>query len=113
MQLLGLIEAYSDVLDWTGGSVEIDGITPDASRALPGYLFVALSGIGVDSHGRLHETLRKGAVAVLGEWHLEDLAENLPWGASTYVRVPDPVQAWFWLCKNWKGLCKLGVEPAY
>jgi UDP-N-acetylmuramyl tripeptide synthase len=104
MELLGLIETYSDVLDWVGGSVEIRGITPDADRVLPGYLFVALPGAGVDSRSRVHRALLRGAVAVLGEWPPEDLPENLPWGVFTYVRVLDPMQAWFWLCKNWKGL---------
>ena len=113
MQLLGLIGSYSDVLDWVGSRVEIDGITPDSDRVLPGYLFVAQPGAGLDGHSRVHQALLKGAVAVLGEWDPDDLPENLPWGAFTYVHVLDVVKAWFWLCNNWGLLCRLGVDSAH
>ena len=113
MQLLGLMGSYSDVLDWAGSSVEIDGITPDSDRVLPGYLFVALPGDGEDGHGRVRKALLKGAVGLLGEWPPDDLPENLPWGVFTYVHVPDAVKAWFWLCNNWSHLCKLGADPAH
>ena len=113
MQLIGLMESYSDVLDWVGSGVEIRGITPNSDRVLPGYLFVALPGAGEDGHSRVHQALLAGAVAVLGEWPPDDLPEYLPWGAFTYVRVPDVVKAWFWLCNNWSHLCKLGADPAH
>ena len=113
MQLVGLMGSYSDVLDWVGSSVEIDGIIPDSDRALPGYLYVALPGACEDGHGRVHQALLKGAVGVLGEWPPDDLSENLPWGAFTYVQVLDVVKAWFWLCNNWSHLCKLGADPAH
>ena len=113
MQLLGLMESCSDVLGWVGSGIEIDGITPNSDRVLPGYLFVALPGAGEDGHGRVHQALLKGAVAVLGEWPPDDLPENLPWGVFTYVHVLDMVKAWFWLCNNWGHLCKLGAYPAH
>jgi hypothetical protein len=53
-----------------------------------------------------------GAVAVLGEWSSDDMSEELPWGAFTYVQVHDVVMAWFWLCNNWSHLCRLGAYPA-
>jgi UDP-N-acetylmuramyl pentapeptide synthase len=111
MQLLRLMGSYPDVLEWVGGSVEIAGITPSLQRVRTGYLFVALSGAGEDRHDQIHQALLEGAVAVLGEWDPEDLAENLPWGTFTYMRVLDVTSAWFWLCKNWGWLCKLGMEP--
>ena len=106
MQLLGLMGSYLDVLDWVGSSVEIDGITPDSDRVLPGYLFVAIPGDGEDDQGRVHQALLKGAVGVLGEWPPDDLPENLPWGVFTYVHVLDAVKAWFWLCNNWSHLIR-------
>jgi len=113
MQLLGLMGTYSDVLDWVGSSVEIESITPDANRVEPGYLFIALPGAGEDGSRRVHQALQKGAVAVLGEWPPDDMSEDLPWGAFTYVQVRDVVKAWFWLCNNWARLCRLGVNPAH
>ena len=93
MQLLGLMESYSDVLDWVGSGIEINGITPDSDRVQPGYLFVALPGAGKDANCRVHQALQKGAVAVLGEWPPGDMSEDLPWGAFTYVQVRDVVKA--------------------
>jgi UDP-N-acetylmuramyl pentapeptide synthase len=113
MQLLGLMGSYSDVVDWVGSSIEIDGITPDSDRVLPGYLFVALPCAGEDGHSRVHQALLKGAAAVLGEWSPDDLPENLPWGVFTYVHVLDVMKAWFWLCNNWGYLCKLTAGPVH
>jgi UDP-N-acetylmuramyl pentapeptide synthase len=107
------MESYSDVLDWVGNSVDVDGITPDSDRVLPGYLFVALPGAGEDGYSRVHQALLKGAVAVLGEWPPDDMSEELPSGAFTYVHVLDVVKAWLWLCNNWGHLCKLGADPAH
>jgi hypothetical protein len=52
MQLPGLMGSYSHLLDSVGSSVEIDGITPDSDRVLPGYLFVALPGAGEGGHSQ-------------------------------------------------------------
>jgi UDP-N-acetylmuramyl tripeptide synthase len=112
MQLLGLMGTYLDVLDWVGSSVEIESITPDADRVEPGYLFIALPGTGEDGRGRVHQALLRGAVAVLGEWSPDDMSEDLPWGAFTYVQVHDVVMAWFWLCNKWFHLCRLSADPA-
>lgn len=110
-QLIGLLGTYSDVLDWVGGDVEINGITPASQRVLPGYMFVALGGNCEEVRSRIHQALFQGAVAILAEWAPEDLLENLPWGTFTYIRVPSATKAWFWLCKNWEQLCKLGTFP--
>ncbi|MFC2030562.1 hypothetical protein ACFLWA_07540 [Chloroflexota bacterium] len=113
MQLLGLMGSYSAALDWAGRSVEVGGISPDSDRVLPGYLFVALPGSGEDGHRRVYQALQRGAVAVLGEWHPDDLSKNLPWGVSTFVRVLDAVKAWFWLSGHWSCLCTLGADPTH
>ena len=86
MQLLGLMESYLDVVGWVGSSVGIDGITPDADRVLPGYLFVALPGAGEDGHSRVHQALLKGAAAVLGEWPSRRSARESSLG-SLYLRA--------------------------
>jgi UDP-N-acetylmuramyl tripeptide synthase len=101
----------AEVLDWVGGDVEIDGITPASQRVLPGYMFVALGGNCKEGRSGIHQALQQGAIAVLAEWAPEDLPENLPWGTFTYIRVPSATNAWFWLCKYWGHLCKLGTDP--
>jgi UDP-N-acetylmuramyl tripeptide synthase len=110
-QLLGLLGSYADVLDWIGGDVEIDGITPASQRVLPGYMCVALGGNSEEGGRWIPQVLQQGAVAVLAEWAPEDLSETLPWGTFTYVRVFNARSAWFWLCRNCASLCKLGTVP--
>ena len=111
-RLLGLMGSYANVLDWVGGDVEIDGITPAPRRVLPAYMFVALNGNSQEGASQIQQALQQGAVAVLAEWAPEDLPENLPWGTFTYVRVLNATSAWFWLCKNWGRMCKIGTDPA-
>ncbi|MGD9145704.1 MAG: hypothetical protein PVI80_09100 [Anaerolineae bacterium] len=110
-QLLGLMGAYAEVLDWVGDDVQIQGITPAYQSVLPGYMYVALGSNCEDGRSWMDQALRQGAVAVLSEWAPEDLPECLPWRTFTYVRVPSATSAWFWLCRNWGQLCKLGTVP--
>lgn len=110
MEIIELMESYPDVAEWVGGSIEIQGITPDLRQILPGYLFVALPGRQEEGSGRIYDALLEGAVAILGEWQPGELPENLPWGTFVYVRVLDATNAWFWLCERWGHLCKIGTE---
>ena len=93
MRLMRLMKTYSEVLDWVGDSVEIDGTTPDSARVLPGYLFVALPDAGGGGQGRVHQALLKGALGVLGGWPPHGLPENLPWRVFTYLHVLGAVKA--------------------
>lgn len=110
-QLLGLMGSYADVLDWVGRDIQIDGITPACQKVLPGYMYVALGSNCEDGRSWIPEALQQGAVAVLAEWTPEDLSEHLPRGTFTYVRVPNATSAWYWLCKNWGRMCKIGTDP--
>lgn len=110
-QLLGLMGSYNDVLDWVGGDVGIDGITPASQRVLPGYMYVALGGNSEKGGSRIHQALLQGAVAILAEWAPEDLPQNLPWGTFTYIRVANVIGAWLWLCKHSGRMCRLGTDP--
>jgi hypothetical protein len=111
-RLLELMGSYANVLDWVGGDVQISGITPSCQRVLPGYMYGALGSNCEAGRSWIHEVLQQGAVAVLAEWAPENLPEKLPWETFTYVRVLSTTSAWFWLCKNWGHLCKLGTPPA-
>jgi len=97
-----LIEALPTVLSWTGGNVEVHGVVADSRRVCPGDLFVAIPGLNVDGHRFIAEAVSEGAVAVVGERAPQELP-GLPWGAFTYVRVPDAREAWGWLCAAWYG----------
>jgi len=101
MRLTRLISALPAALARIGGDVEVHGITADSRQVRPGDLFVAYSGVNVDGHLFIAEAVANGAVAVVGERAPRELP-GLPWGAFTYVRVPDAREAWGWLCAAWR-----------
>jgi len=100
MRLNRLTEALPAVLGRVGGDVEVHGIVADSRCVRPGDLFVAIPGTHVDGHRFIAEAVNEGAVAVVGERPPQELP-GLPWGAFTYVRVPDAREAWGWLCAAW------------
>ncbi len=100
MRLNDLLDTLPTVLGQIGGDVEIHGIAADSRHVRPGDLFVAIPGVSVDGHRFIAEAVVEGAVAVVGERAPQELP-GLPWGAFTYVRVPDAREAWGWLCTAW------------
>jgi UDP-N-acetylmuramoyl-L-alanyl-D-glutamate--2,6-diaminopimelate ligase len=95
-----LLNALPGVLGRVGGDVEIYGIAADSRKAQPGELFVAVPGVSVDGHRFIGDAVGNGAVAVVGERLPQELV-GVPWGAFTYVRVPNAREAWGWLCAAW------------
>jgi UDP-N-acetylmuramoyl-L-alanyl-D-glutamate--2,6-diaminopimelate ligase len=65
-----------------GGNPEINGITEDSRRVMPGMLFVAIPGTTQDGHAYIREAIGRGAVAVVVEH-----SDAVP-AAVTHVRVP-------------------------
>ena len=99
MLLKHLIQALPTVLGQIGGDVPIYGIAADSRRVQPGDIFIAVPGVSVDGHRYIAQAVAEGAVAVVGERPPQEL--SAPWGAFTYVRVPDAREAWGWLCAAW------------
>ncbi|RLC90694.1 MAG: UDP-N-acetylmuramoyl-L-alanyl-D-glutamate--2,6-diaminopimelate ligase, partial [Chloroflexi bacterium] len=100
MLLKHLIQALPTVLGQIGGDVPIYGIAADSRRVQPGDIFIAVPGVSVDGHRYIAQAVAEGAVAVVGERPPQEL--SAPWGAFTYVRVPDAREAWGWLCAAWR-----------
>ncbi len=100
MRLNHLVNVLPTVLGRVGADVEIHGIAVDSRRVRPGDLFVAIPGVNVDGHRFIAQAVAEGAVAVVGERAPQELPD-LPWGAFTYVRVPEAREAWGWLCAAW------------
>jgi len=95
-----LLHILPCIFSQTGGDIEIHGVAADSRRVRPGDLFVAIPGVHVDGHRFIAEAVSEGAVAVVGERPPQELP-GLPWGAFTYVRVPNAREAWGWLCAAW------------
>ncbi len=74
----------SEFPDWFPAALEpkVDGITNNSSEVRPGYLFVAVRGLGADGHDFISEAVNNGAVAVIGE--RKGIA---PGGSVPYVQV--------------------------
>lgn len=63
-------------------------VTSDSRTVTPGALFVAIRGGAVDGHRYLLDAQQRGAVALLGEASLSELADSgLPLPAAPYIRV--------------------------
>lgn len=65
MKLSTLLEGFVDKVPV--GELSIAGICNDSRNLVPGQLFVAVKGVGVDGHGYIGDAASKGAIAVLAE----------------------------------------------
>jgi UDP-N-acetylmuramoyl-L-alanyl-D-glutamate--2,6-diaminopimelate ligase len=74
-----------EVLELTGGDVEITSITNDTRRLRPGALYACVPGAHVDGHDLAREAVRAGARALLVERRLD--ARDLG-GDVAQARVP-------------------------
>lgn len=61
----------------------IQGIVHDSRKAMPGALFVCLTGNKVDGHNFINQAKKNGAVAVLVEKYVNDLED------MAVIKVPD------------------------
>lgn len=97
MRLGQLIETLPGLRAVQGDlDVEISLITADSRQVVPGALFVAYRGVGVDGARYVPDALRRGAVAVAGEVE----AGNWP---VPYVQVDNGRAALAWLHAAWYG----------
>ncbi len=66
--------------------VHVTGIAIDNRKIEPGYIFVAMKGGSADGHDFIHDAIRRGAVAVVGDRDIKSLP-------VPYVRVQNARQA--------------------
>ncbi|MGI5892433.1 MAG: UDP-N-acetylmuramoyl-L-alanyl-D-glutamate--2,6-diaminopimelate ligase [Bacillota bacterium] len=77
-----------EILAYLGGSVqavraddtrlEITGIAYDSRKVMPGYLFVAISGLKVDGHDYIDQAIKKGAAVILLEHPVDSIPHHVP-----------------------------------
>jgi len=96
VKLSDLIAAVPRAEYFSEGDPEITLITSDSRQAIPGALFVAYPGVGVDGHRFIDDAVRRGAAAIVGEREITDLP-------VPYFRVPDGRQALAYLSACWHG----------
>ena len=77
--------------------LEINGITDNSNKVKKGFLFVAIKGLQVDSHEKIEDVIKKGAVCVVGQKKPEEI-----WLKNCiYIQVDDSRKALSQICANW------------
>jgi UDP-N-acetylmuramoyl-L-alanyl-D-glutamate--2,6-diaminopimelate ligase len=107
-QLLAGVPGVEQITDAAGraAGIDITRITADSRLVVPGALFVAYRGVGVDGHRFIHDAVARGAAAVVGERPAAELwaGEWSIGGSPTpYIQVPDGRAAVGWLNAAWYG----------
>lgn len=62
---------YSETLDQ---SLEVKGVTDNSNEVKPGYIFIAIKGYKKDGHIYIQQAIVNGAILIIGENDLMDLA---------------------------------------
>jgi len=88
--------------------IPITGISIDSRAVKSGYLFVAMKGGNVDGHDYIQNAIDNGAVAIVGDREVEQVANLL------YIQLKDPRRALTWISAafyNWpaRKLTVIGV----
>ena len=99
MTLEALLQGV-DVADFIGQRcVTVSGLTSDHRLVKPGFAFVCYRGVKVDSHTFIHDAVKNGAVAVIGEQPVSALGQP----SATYIQVRNGREALSLLAANWHG----------
>lgn len=96
--LADLVAALPQARVLGGTSLPIQAIDCDSRRVTPGSLFVAYAGVAHDGHAFIPHALERGAVAVVAERDLPEVAEEVP-----LVVVPSGREALAYLSAAWLG----------
>lgn len=102
MRLAQLVAALPDLLASAGDlQGTITRITADSRQVVPGALFVAYRGAGVDGHRFIPDALQRGAAAIAAE---RSPAGLRPAGSAVpFLQVGDGRAALAWLSAAWYG----------
>ena len=86
------------VLSGKPGDTRINGIALDNRQVQPGNLFVAMKGGSADGHEFINDAILRGASAVVGDQHFDNLSvpyvqvensrQGLPWLAAAFYGNP-------------------------
>ncbi|HBL52412.1 MAG: hypothetical protein A3D24_04505 [Candidatus Blackburnbacteria bacterium RIFCSPHIGHO2_02_FULL_39_13] len=98
MKLTKLLDSYSHIISTCANSdIEISRIQDDSRKVQKGDLFIAIKGLTFDAHDFIPQTIKDGAVAIVGEKDPKDL--NL--GNIPYVQVENSRRALSFFASIW------------
>ena len=78
--------------------ISVKGITDDSRKVIPGFIFVAISGLTHDGHDFIKEVVKKGAILVVGQISSKDLHLNKD---IEYIEVSDSREMLGKLASDW------------
>ncbi|MBU0998569.1 UDP-N-acetylmuramoyl-L-alanyl-D-glutamate--2,6-diaminopimelate ligase [Patescibacteria group bacterium] len=98
--ILSKLLSFCNVIKIFGSkNIEIRGITDNSNKVKKGFLFVGLKGQHFDSHKKIEEVIKKGAVCIVGQ-----IKPQEKWYKnSTYIQVKDSRKILSTICSNWFG----------
>jgi len=97
MILSKLLSSCKVVKIFGSKDIEIRGITDNSNKVKKGFLFVAVKGQHFDSHRKIDEIIKKGAICIVGQIKpQEKWCKN-----STYVQSKDSRKIFSIICSNW------------
>ena len=97
MILSKLLSSCNVVKIFGSKDLDIKAITDNSKEVKKDSLFVALKGLHFDSHEKIDEAIKKGALLIVGQKKpKEEWYKN-----STYVQVADSRKAFSMICSNW------------
>jgi UDP-N-acetylmuramyl tripeptide synthase len=73
----------------SGAPVEASGVCHDSRAVVPGVVFVAIAGLGLDGNRFIPEAIARGAGAIIVQESLRPLWQAYAAGSATFVAVPD------------------------
>lgn len=98
MKLNALLKNLDSYKVYGDTDVVVKDIADDSRKVKKGYVFVAIKGDHTDSHDFIDQTIKNGAVVIVGE-----KAFSSKWKDVTYVRVKDSREALGVIASNWYG----------
>lgn len=97
MKHLNQILDQLEIVSITGNpEVEVSSVVTDSRKAIPGSLFVALTGVQVDGHAYIENALELGASIIISEKEIDNKKEGV-----TYVLVKDTADAIGKIATHW------------
>jgi len=104
MKLSQLVAALPSLDTPPQSDPDITLITTDSRQVIPGAVFVAYPGVSVDGHRFIPNAIERGAVTIVGERDLGELAiPNSEIRIPNYLQVRDGREAFAWLNAAWHG----------
>ena len=95
-------------LNLQGKNIKIKRICVDSRKIKKGDLFLCYKGVNKDGHNYIGQAIKRGAIAVVGEWPKKDINRLYP--NIIYKRVPCGRSYWAYLESKFNDFPQKGIK---